>query len=89
MKYNLRCLVSVCLAHEWCPTLLQRGEEALAKIGLFCATHVALTLPMLRLLLFNAQERKDFWKTIKTLSCWYSLDSSHRELSDEYPFARV
>ena len=26
----------------------------------------------LRLLLFNAQ---DFWKTIETLSCWYSLDS--------------
>ena len=30
-----------------------------------------------------------FWKTIETLSCWYSLDSSCRALSDEYPYARV
>ena len=28
-------------------------------------------------------------KTILTLSCWYSLDSSHRVLSDEYPYAWV
>ena len=28
-------------------------------------------------------------KIILTLSFWYSLDSSHRILSDEYPFARV
>ena len=30
-----------------------------------------------------------FSKTIETLSCWYSLESSHRVLSYEYPFARV
>ena len=30
-----------------------------------------------------------FLKTIQTLSCWYSLESSRRALSDEYPFARV
>ena len=30
-----------------------------------------------------------FLKTIQTLSCWYSLDSSRGVLSDEYPFARV
>ena len=36
-----------------------------------------LTFPMLRLLLSKAQGRKDlFLKTIHTLSCWYSLDSS-------------
>ena len=28
-------------------------------------------------------------KTIQTLSCWYSLESSRRVLSDEYPFVRV
>ena len=28
-------------------------------------------------------------KTIKILSCWYSLDSFCSALSDEYPFARV
>ena len=28
-------------------------------------------------------------KTIETLSCWYSLDSSRWVLSDEYPFPRV
>ena len=28
-------------------------------------------------------------KTILTLSCWYSLNSSRWVLSDEYPFARV
>ena len=28
-------------------------------------------------------------KTILILSCWYSLESSHWVLSDEYPFARV
>ena len=28
-------------------------------------------------------------KTIRTLSCWYSLESSRWVLSDEYPFARV
>ena len=30
-----------------------------------------------------------FLKNIESLSCWYSLDSSHWVLSDEYPFARV
>ena len=30
-----------------------------------------------------------FLKTSETLSCMYSLDSSRRVLSDEYPFARV
>ena len=30
-----------------------------------------------------------FMKTILTLSCWYSLDSSRCVLSDEYPYARV
>ena len=30
-----------------------------------------------------------FLKTILTLSCWYSLESSHWVLSDEYPYARV
>ena len=30
-----------------------------------------------------------FLKTILTLSCWYSLESSRRVLSDEYLFARV
>ena len=27
-------------------------------------------------------------KNLKTLSCWYSLDSFHGVLSDEYPYAR-
>ena len=31
----------------------------------------------------------DFLKTIQTLSCWYSLDSSSGVPSDEYPSARV
>ena len=30
-----------------------------------------------------------FLKIIETLSCWYSLESSHRVLSYEYPFAWV
>ena len=30
-----------------------------------------------------------FLKSIQTLLCWYSLDSSHRVRSGEYPFARV
>ena len=30
-----------------------------------------------------------FLKNFLTLSCWYSLDSCHRVLSDEYLFARV
>ena len=30
-----------------------------------------------------------FLETIWTLSCWYSLNSSCRVLSDEYPFDRV
>ena len=30
-----------------------------------------------------------FLKTIYTLSCWYSLESFRRVLSDENPFARV
>ena len=28
-------------------------------------------------------------KSIQTLSCWYSLESSRRELADKYPCARV
>ena len=30
-----------------------------------------------------------YLKTILTLSCWYSLDSSSWELTDEYPYVRV
>ena len=30
-----------------------------------------------------------FPKTIEILSCWYSLESSRRVLSNEYPFAWV
>ena len=30
-----------------------------------------------------------FLKTIETLSCLYSFNSSRRVLSDEYPFGRV
>ena len=30
-----------------------------------------------------------FLETIQTLSCWYSLDSSHRVLSYEFQFVRV
>ena len=44
-----------------------------------------LTLPMLGLL---SSKRKDFWKLISNLSCWYSLDSSCWALSDECPCAR-
>ena len=45
---------------------------------------------MLRLLSSKAQERKrkNFEKTIWTLSCGYSLESSRWALSYEYPFAR-
>ena len=32
---------------------------------------------------------QDSWKTIETLSSWYSFESSRQVLSDEYPFARV
>ena len=47
-----------------------------------------LTLPMLRLLSSKAQGCS-LLKTIQTLSCWYSLDSSRWVLSDECPCARV
>ena len=43
---------------------------------------------MLRSLLSKAQGLKDFWKPSKPCD-QYSLDSSRRVLSDEYPFARV
>ena len=50
---------------------------------------VHLTLSMLRLLSSKAQWCKDFWKSSKTLSCWYSLDSSHWAFPDEYQCAMV
>ena len=37
----------------------------------------------------QSTRKQRFLKIILTLSCWYSLDSSLRVLSDEYPFARV
>ena len=49
----------------------------------------ALTLSILRLLSSKAQELKISLQIIITLSSWYSLESPHRVLSDEYPFARV
>ena len=39
--------------------------------------------------LAQSTRTQTFLKIIKTLSCWYSLDSSRWVLSDEYPFARV
>ena len=47
------------------------------------------TLPMLRLLSSTAQGCKRFLKTFQTLSCWYSLDSSHQVLWYEYECATV
>ena len=38
---------------------------------------------------FQSARTQRFLKTIRTLSCWYSLESSLLVLSDEYPFARV
>ena len=37
----------------------------------------------------QSTQMQRFLKTIQTLSCWYSLESSHGALSDVYPFARV
>ena len=48
-----------------------------------------LTLPIIRVLSSKAQGCKIFLITIQTLLCWYSLESSHWVLSDEYPCARV
>ena len=49
----------------------------------------SLTLLLLRLLSSNAQKKQNIMKIILTLSCWYSLGSSHWALLDEYPCARV
>ena len=49
----------------------------------------SLTLPMLRLLSSKSIRMKRFLKTIQTLSCWYSLESSPWAFSDECPCARV
>ena len=38
---------------------------------------------------FVQRARMQWLKTIETLSCWYSLESSQWVLSDEYPFAMV
>ena len=64
-----------------------RDQEIVSEATKICVT--LLTHPVLRLHLFKAQWYKDIWKKIKTLSCWYSLDSSHWVLSDEYPLPRV
>ena len=37
----------------------------------------------------ESNKRQRFLKTIETLSCSFSLDSSRALLSDEYPCARV
>ena len=50
---------------------------------------VNLTLPTQRLLSSKAQWRKYFRKPYKSLSCWYSLESSCWVLSNEYPYVRV
>ena len=39
--------------------------------------------------IIESTKMQRFLKTTKTLSCWYSLESFRRVLSDEYPFARV
>ena len=51
--------------------------------------NLPLTLSMLRLLSSKILKKQKSLKTIQTLSCWYSFESSHWVLSDEYPFARV
>ena len=38
---------------------------------------------------FQSTKTQLFLKTIETLSCWYTFESSCWVLSDEYPFARV
>ena len=37
----------------------------------------------------QSTRKQNSWKTIETLSSWYSFESSRRVLSDEYPFARI
>ena len=39
--------------------------------------------------LVQSTQMQRFLKTILTLSCWYSLESSHWVLSDEYPISKV
>ena len=55
--------------------------------------HLAFTFPVVNpsnaVATFAQSTRMQrFLETIKTLSCWYSLESSCWALSDEYPFAK-
>ena len=50
---------------------------------------LSLTLPMLTLISSIHARTQRFSQSILTLSCWYTLESSRKILSDKYPFARV
>ena len=62
----------------------------------FCFLMIVISIIALAINPFNAEatfvqstQTLKPLKTMPTLSCWYSLESPHRVLSDEYPFARV
>ena len=65
------------------PLLVIQGLKIMALI------HKLLNLSNAEATFIQSARMKIFLKTILTLSCWYSLDSSCWILSDEYPFARL
>ena len=51
--------------------------------------HLEFNPPNAEATFFQSIRMQSFWKILIILSCWYSLDSSPRVLSDEYPCARI
>ena len=74
------------LPYCWKQKYISKSEEV---TGLKAATVIQFIPSNAEAAFIQSIRTHKFVKTIKTLSCWYSLDSSRRVFSDEYPFARV
>ena len=64
-------------------------ERSLTTCPVLNPMLMTLCLQWIRCYFCPKNKAQLFLKTIQTLSCWYSLDSSCWALSDEYPCARV
>ena len=76
-NYKLRFFIRV-----WCRVGLEEIMVSLEIVDNLNPSNAKATF-------IQSTRMQRFLKTIETLSCWYSLESSHWVLSDEYPFARV
>ena len=81
------CIIIWCVSSTTKLTLCMYKHSSIKRLS-FKSTVVTFNPSNAKATFIQSTRAQQFLTNIKTLSCRYSLDSSRRELSDEYPFPR-